>query len=169
MNIRFDEIPEEGLRLHIEEESWFPDEEVERCGGVVADVVLQKQEQRVFLEGSFATSVRLSCDRCLESFCTPLASTFTIDIELVDKLPVRESEYLCSSEEMDMMFVAAPAIDIFQVLAQQVFIALPLKNLCSESCAGLCSRCGANLNLGRCGCAEEKKNSPFGVLSPLKH
>ncbi|MEJ2032639.1 MAG: DUF177 domain-containing protein [Deltaproteobacteria bacterium] len=169
MNIRFDEIPEEGLRLHIEEESWFPDREVDRRGGVAADVFLQKREQRVFVEGSVATSVRLSCDRCLESFCTPLASTFKIDIELVDKLPARESEHFCSGEEMDMMFVAAPAIDIFQVLAQQIFIALPVKKLCSENCAGLCSRCGANLNVEPCGCAEEKKPSPFEVLNSLKH
>lgn len=168
MNIRFDEIPEDGLRLHIEDESWFPGE-VERCGRVVAGVFLQKQEQRVFLEGSFTASVRLSCDRCLESFCTPLDSTFKIDIELVDKLPDREDEYLCSSEEMDMMFVATPAIDVFQVLAQQVFIALPVKRLCSVSCAGLCGRCGANLNVERCRCAEEKKESPFGVLGSFKH
>ena len=52
MNIRFDEIPEEGLRLHIEEESWFPDREVERCEGVNASVFLQKKDQRIFVEGS---------------------------------------------------------------------------------------------------------------------
>ena len=41
-------------------------------------------------------------------------------------------------------------------LAQTAFIlAMDTKNLCSEDCKGLCAKCGADLNLGPCGCRPE--------------
>ena len=41
-------------------------------------------------------------------------------------------------------------------LARTAFIlGLDTKTLCSEDCKGLCSRCGADLNLGPCSCKKE--------------
>jgi uncharacterized protein len=167
MKVHFSEIPEEGLRLHIAENSWFPEQEVARCSDVNASVFLQRREKRVFLEGSIETAVRLNCDRCLETFCRPLVSNFTIDIELVENLPTSE-EHVCGREEMDMMFVDKPVVDIYQVLAQQVFLSMAVKRLCAEDCAGLCSGCGVNLNRERCVCRGKGDNSPFRVLGALK-
>jgi uncharacterized protein len=166
MKIHFAEIPEEGLRLQIADDSWFPEQEVTRCGPVTASVFLQRQEQRVFMEGTIEASIRLSCDRCLESFCNPLSSFFKIDIELVEYLPASE-EHVCGREEMDMMFVDKPEVDVFHVLAQQVYLSLSIKRLCRENCAGLCSLCGVNLNVEQCDCRSERKNKPFSVLASL--
>jgi uncharacterized protein len=167
MRIHFNEIPEEGLRLQVAEDSWFPDQEVVRCGDLRADFFLQRKEQRVFLEGWLETAVRSSCDRCLESFCLPLVSHFTIDVELVDNLPTSD-EHVCGSEEMDTLFVDKPEIDIYQVLTQQVFLSLAIKRLCDEECKGLCSGCGVNLNKERCKCSGKLDHSPFGVLDTLR-
>jgi uncharacterized protein len=167
MKIHFGEIPEEGLRYEIADNSWFPEQEVARCSDVIASVFLQRKEQRVFLEGSIETSVRLNCDRCLESFCRPLSSRFIIDIELVDNLPTSD-EHVCGREEMDMLFVDKPVVDIYQVLAQQVFLSLAVKRLCAEACAGLCSGCGVNLNKERCVCRSKQDHSPFSVLGTFK-
>ena len=40
------------------------------------------------------------------------------------------------------------------------------KLLCSEDCKGLCSRCGANLNLGPCDCKPEP-DPRFAALQQL--
>jgi len=45
---------------------------------------------------------------------------------------------------------------------------LPLKPLCREECKGLCSRCGADLNQGPCGCPEIENESPFALLQQLR-
>jgi uncharacterized protein len=57
--------------------------------------------------------------------------------------------------------------------ARQYFLtALPLSTLCKADCRGLCSRCGANLNEGRCTCDDEAPSSRFSSLAeilPLGH
>ena len=52
MKVRFGEIPDEGLRFEIKDESWFPDHELQRSGPVLAIVVLKRNGvDRVLLEG----------------------------------------------------------------------------------------------------------------------
>ena len=38
-------------------------------------------------------------------------------------------------------------------IREAVILGLPMKPLCREACAGLCSRCGEDLNQGPCRCA----------------
>ena len=69
---------------------------------------------------------------------------------------------------MDVMFLDEPLIDIFYVLQQQVYLALPDKKICKPECQGLCPKCGANLNEERCKCSTTPESSPFAVLKKLK-
>ena len=65
---------------------------------------------------------------------------------------------------MDMVYLTEPVIDVFEILARQLFLMVPEKNLCSESCKGLCYSCGINLNQETCGCKKKLKSLPFAVL-----
>ena len=52
-------------------------------------------------------------------------------------------------------------------LARTAFIlGMDTKTLCSEDCKGLCPRCGADLNLGPCGCGKEA-DPRLAVLAKL--
>ena len=42
--------------------------------------------------------------------------------------------------------------DLDEVVTTAFVLAMDTKNLCSEDCKGLCAKCGADLNLGPCGC-----------------
>ncbi|MDH5298088.1 MAG: DUF177 domain-containing protein [Desulfobulbaceae bacterium] len=170
MKVRFDEIPADGLRLEIKDEAWFPDHDLSRSGGVVASVFLRRDNDRVLMEGSLATSVLLQCDRCLEFFESSLVDDFEVDFELADESMIESvaDEHLIPTTEMDTVFLSEPAIDIYEVLSQQVFLALPEKLLCSDGCLGLCNRCGANLNMDSCQCEAAVAASPFSVLAGLK-
>ncbi|MEA2716706.1 MAG: hypothetical protein QOI99_1023 [Actinomycetota bacterium] len=44
------------------------------------------------------------------------------------------------------------SIDMEPLVREQVILELPLVPLCRADCAGLCPTCGADLNLGPCGC-----------------
>lgn len=171
MQIHFSEIPHEGLRLEINDESWFPNQELKRRGPVSASVYLKKQNDRVLLNGTLDTQVQLDCDRCLESFVYNLNINFSIEFELIEGALEQkiEIDHVCSASEMDMVYLDKPIIDIFYILRQQVFLALPVKRLCSEDCKGLCGKCGTNLNVKQCDCKPGSSSSPFGVLEKLKH
>ena len=43
----------------------------------------------------------------------------------------------------------------------------PMKVLCREDCRGICSRCGANLNKGPCGCKEEPKDLRMAAIRDI--
>lgn len=169
MKVQFAEIPPEGLQLSIRDESWFPDDEVNHAGPVVAELFLERLgEQRVLLSGSVTTVLTPTCDRCLASYQEDFAGRFRVDLEVAGQLSLA-AEHGCSREEMDTIFLEEPVIDLHQMLAQQVLLALPVKKLCRQDCRGLCPRCGIDLNTDICACGDDHGSSPFGVLAGLKH
>lgn len=67
-------------------------------------------------------------------------------------------------------------IDLTSDIREDILIGLSDDFVCSEDCAGLCPRCGQNLNEGRCDCVDERpedddnddEDSPWGALDNLK-
>jgi len=43
-------------------------------------------------------------------------------------------------------------LDLAEAIRQYAVLALPMKPLCHKDCAGLCAKCGHNLNRGACSC-----------------
>ena len=64
--------------------------------------------------------------------------------------------------DADGSFDIAPA-----VIAALVY-ATPYVILCKEDCAGLCPRCGADLNEGPCSCGETDEIDPLNPFAVLK-
>jgi len=169
MKVRFGEIPEEGLRFEINDESWFPDHELHRTDTVRSMVSLKRKGvDRVLLTGEIHTGIAFDCDRCTENFNKQLNSSFTLDLEYATDAVQQTGEHECTSLEMDVMYLHEPVIDIFEILRQQVFLVMSEKHLCADSCRGLCSSCGTNLNLAACDCKKELKSSPFDILRKKK-
>ena len=46
-------------------------------------------------------------------------------------------------------------LDLEETLETLLILDMETKFLCDPECKGLCSKCGANLNLGPCGCGKE--------------
>jgi uncharacterized protein len=57
-------------------------------------------------------------------------------------------------------------LDLTEAIRQRVLLEIPMVTLCREDCAGLCSQCGHNLNLGPCDCKPEV-DTRFSVLQKL--
>jgi len=165
MKVRFGEIPAEGLRFEIKDESWFPDHEVKRTGPVKATVVLKpKGTDRVLFEGRIQTTIGFECDRCLDDYNMDIDESFNLDLEYAPSNKLEPAEHEISISDMDMIYLKEPVVDIFEILSQQIFLLIPEKHLCSESCKGLCPGCGINLNQETCGCRQNLTSSPFSVL-----
>lgn len=171
MLVRWDEIPETGLRLNVTDEAWLAGGEIRHTGGVSCFLFLEKVGQRVLLDGVLAVTVLLECDRCLTTFRHPVDSRFKIDFELLpgpEEAQGADQDHICSSDEMDTVFLHEPVIDVYSVLRQQLLLALPVKRLCRDDCRGLCPGCGADLNNEPCVCQGVAAPSPFSVLARLK-
>lgn len=90
--------------------------------------------------------VRGECRRCLTEVRQPVdvevdAAVFTTDPEAAD-----DPDFYPLSER-------ATAVNVSDVVREEVALAGQIKLLlCRDDCAGLCPRCGADLNAGPCAC-----------------
>jgi len=168
--VRFDEIPEAGLWLNVTEASWVPADEFTVHGPVAVTIFLEKNGERVLLSGTMKICILQKCDRCLASFPFELDTRFNVDLEYSVEASAKDlgSDHACVPEEMDVVQLEEPVIDVYSLLLQQLYLGMPDKLLCSEGCLGICSSCGADLNASACECSKEAGSSPFSVLAKLK-
>lgn len=125
----------------------------------------------VEVEGDIRTMVRLSCGRCLAEFISPLEATLTLTYAQQASAAGEQSEpgpHEMDVAAADLIYFQGEAIDLTEGIQEHVILSLPLRPLCSESCKGLCTRCGADLNTAACSCLAATAGSAFAVLGQLK-
>lgn len=116
-------------------------------GEVKVEGTLYFTGQAFRLAGKVICEKSFVCDRCLGAFVQPQEYAFSEDF-------CRESEdaAVINDDDSGMDSFAGEAIDITPLIRDTILTAQPLRNLCRPDCRGLCSRCGADLNEGECGC-----------------
>jgi uncharacterized protein len=178
MRVHVDEIPEAGRFLHFAwTEAHFqrllpPGDPLtfrfDRPLNV--DLEIHKRPDHVRVQGAIRAIFQLGCHRCLESFAWELDQHVEVFLLYQQKSPeqIDHEDLELTSEELDQTFFDGEAIDIDVLVAEQVLLALPIKVLCSEKCKGICPRCGANLNVETCWCADSQKPSQFAMLETIR-
>ena len=102
--------------------------------------------------------LEIPCDRCLEPVRTELFLDFTKDVDL----DVADGE---QTEELDETnYIDGYALDVEQLLYNEILIGWPTKILCSEDCKGICNVCGQNLNQGTCDCEDTSLDPRMSVI-----
>ncbi len=175
MRIRVDEIPDSGRFIHFHwdgerlKQFMPPDDpfEIELVKPLNVDMEIYKHPDHIRIIGTIHSVLSLTCHRCLGEFERSLEEK--LDVFLVDvRQATAEEEAELETEDLEYEFFDGEVIEIDQLVAEQIFLALPYKVLCSENCRGLCPRCGANLNLEPCGCDQNLTAKPFAVLKEIK-
>ena len=87
-------------------------------------------------------SYSAECDRCQ----TPTVKTYNISFGAV-LVSNRESE-----EDDELILISDYKLDLQEYCFNEMIPRLPMKHLCSETCKGICQKCGKNLNEGDCDC-----------------
>jgi uncharacterized protein len=59
-------------------------------------------------------------------------------------------------------------LDLTPAVQQAMELERPMQPLCREDCAGLCQRCGADLNQGACDCPTQETDDRWAKLSQLR-
>lgn len=150
MKIEIDRIPDGGIDMHAEEPAslYGVDEALARfTSPVIIDVHADFLSGQLLVRGSIRAETAAVCSRCLKELSHP----------------VRIDEYAfdCDASKGDI-------IDLTENIREHIIIALPMKELCSEECKGLCPRCGKDLNVSGCDCSEKRVDPRFGGLDKLK-
>jgi uncharacterized protein len=121
---------------------------------------IQKEGDGFAFSGDIATQARLVCGRCLEQYGLPLDMHFDLLYTSRPEPHDRHGESRVDVDSFTEVHFGGARIDLDALLAEQIYLALPLKPLCRDDCRGLCSRCGANLNIAECGCTAETEPDP---------
>lgn len=170
LNVPFSEIPESGIECDVIESSWFPKEELGLAGPVAVHIRLtKKSDNRIEVKGNLQATVLLQCDRCLQEYTFQVDSPMQLVIEVAERDEHWKMQELEITEaELETITVEKPVAELGDLFRQQLLLAIPEKKICGEQCAGLCPRCGANLNEQQCECSAQPVDSPFAVLKGLK-
>jgi uncharacterized protein len=135
--------------------------DVERKGGTVYRV-----------SGTVRTTLQLQCGRCLDEFPLPVDASFDLRYVPQSDNAAAEAEREITEDDLTTAFYSEGMLDLVDLMREQFQLALPMKPLCAQSCRGLCSECGANLNRTDCGCKpvwEDPRLAPLkSLLNPQK-
>ena len=108
-----------------------------------------RTDRGILAKGTLHTKVKLTCSRCLSPFSLPLTLNIeeeyfpVVDVVTGIALPPPDESGACTIDEKHIL-------DLTEAIRQYVLLAIPMKPLCREGCAGLCPGEGHNLNNGAC-------------------
>ena len=132
---------------------------------ITGHVRMRRVDQGLLVDGWVELTLQQTCNRCLKEFEQPLHVIFeerfypTLDVVTGMPLPpIEEDEVFPINEHHE--------VDLTEAIRQNVLLALPMVTLCQPDCAGLCSQCGHDLNLGPCDC-EPETDARLSILKTL--
>jgi uncharacterized protein len=134
-----------------------------QAGPLKVDAVAELVGSEIRIRGRVETSLEAGCDRCLIPVALPVEQQFDLSYRPVSTM-VQAEEVELPEDELEVGFFSGDGIELDDVVTEQVILSVPMKVVCRKDCRGLCSVCGANLNLGECGCPPTRENSPFSIL-----
>ena len=95
------------------------------------------------LEGTLTAEMVCICDRCGKEF------------ESIKKMELSALITDGETDDPEAFTLEGDKLDLEETLETLLILDMETKFLCDPECKGLCSRCGANLNLGPCKCGKE--------------
>ena len=118
---------------------------------VTGKVKLIRTNRGILVQGRLHTQIPVECSRCLKTFEYPL--DFDIEEEFFPIIDVNSGMPVDIPDEPGSFTIDEHHIlDLREAIRQNALLAIPMKPLCREDCAGLCTVCGKDLNEGQCDC-----------------
>lgn len=186
------DITAEGLSLvgdATAEELGLSDTDGKLRGPVSVSLDLAKADEMIAVTGVLEGTAIRQCVRCLKDYDDALA--FSVHAAFAregkeSKVGVRqaktgdprrgrpgsvktETDVEPEDEGDDRYFYQGDHIELAPMLREHIILASPMQPLCRENCAGLCPRCGKDLNEGPCQCPAEAPPTAIRVIRTTKN
>ena len=153
-----DYSPEE---LSLEDENAVLRQPPKVCGRI------DRSGAEVDLRGEISAEVGVECDRCLKPIAVEVETSF--DVRYLPASEYRRGEnHELKADDLSLALFDGEAIDIDQLVREQILLALPLRRLCRSDCRGLCPICGIDRNASTCQCAIREPDPRWSALKDMR-
>lgn len=186
------DITAEGLSLVGEasaEELGLTETDATLRGPLSVSLDLMQADEMIAVRGVLEGTVVRQCVRCLKEYDDPLAFSVHAAFAREGKeaktgvrqpkvaearkgrpAPAKDDAQVVEEDEGDdRYFYQGDHVELAPMLREHVILAAPMQPLCREDCAGLCARCGKDLNEGLCQCPVEAPATAIRVIRSTKH
>jgi len=159
------------LKADIGEEKQYEvneDIDIEGCNYHISGKLdLTRTDNGILIKGVLSTGSELICSRCLKAFDQQLGLDFeelytpTLNINTGAKIEEEEEPGILKIDDHNVL-------DAGEAIRQYALLAIPMKPLCREDCAGICRTCGKDLNSGACGCPQQPTDPRWDALKKIR-
>jgi DUF177 domain-containing protein len=126
----------------------------------------RQKGNRVDVRGRLAARVQLECDRCLKPIELPVDSRFKLEYVTSEEYQAQQAVEL-TEEDLDLSVFDGEAIDLDELVTQELLLAIPDHVLCNDNCKGLCAVCGKDRNSVDCNCETKEVDPRWAGLEKL--
>jgi uncharacterized protein len=142
------------------------DERVSLTAPAAVNGKVRLSGNQVFVNGHVEARAQVECDRCLKPVELPVNADFTLEyISDSDYETARAVEL--TEAEMSVSVFDGEAIDVDEIVKEQILLAVPTRMLCREDCKGICPECGIDRNTGECNCVTNDIDPRWAALKDL--
>jgi uncharacterized metal-binding protein YceD (DUF177 family) len=119
------------------------------------------------INGNVRAEIEADCDRCLEPVRRPIDSRFELFYRPAPDKDIAH-DVAIDAGEAEIGFYDGAGIELAEVLREYVLLSLPMQQVCSEACQGICPQCGLNRNTGgSCQCDRKRVDERWNALRDL--
>jgi DUF177 domain-containing protein len=128
---------------------------------------IKRSGQEVELRGELHAKIESVCSRCLKPVQLPIDAEFAE--RFVPAVNWRaEEQHELHEEDLNLAVFDGEAIELNELVREEILLAMPAQILCREDCRGLCPTCGIDRNAGSCECIVTDSDSRWEQLKDLR-
>ena len=170
MRIEPDKLKELGVRFsHVYQpgELLLDEKDAQMAGPAEVQGTIDRRGNEVELRGSLSAKIDVPCGRCLQPVALPVNTEF--QERFTPAVSWRaEPQHELSEEDLNLSVFDGEAIDVDELVREEILLAIPGQILCSEDCRGLCPNCGVDRNVSNCQCEVAEVESRWQGLENLR-
>jgi len=146
--------------------SYFIDETTDAGCLAKGRIQLVRTNRSLLVTGELKVKNTAVCSRCTEEYENQMIFNIEEEYLLPKHTSISDTDDL--ADEIGIFAIDENNIlDLNEAIRQYIQINMPMKPICNENCAGLCVRCGCNLNYQSCNCTPTSSDSPWAPLRSL--
>ncbi|HEU4594120.1 MAG TPA: DUF177 domain-containing protein [Pyrinomonadaceae bacterium] len=145
------------------------DENVRLIGEASVEGRASRKRDEVKVKGIIRGAVEVACDRCLKPVAGALEVEFDAAFIPKERAASASENVELQEEDLAVSFYEGEAVNIDELVREQILLALPTRQLCREECLGLCPTCGKDLNAEQCSCQQGETDPRWAALADLKN
>jgi len=169
MRIEIDSDDDSGARFsetYERGELGFDESELRLIEPVTVKGQVLRKRGEVELRGELHTKAAIPCSRCLKEV------ERSIDLNFSERFATAaawqgEEQHELSEDDLDLG-VVDEAVELNDLVKEEILLALPTHVLCDENCKGICPNCGADRNLTDCRCEMQQVDARWEKLKDLQ-